>query len=577
MGPGGNGLAREIDLFLSITKDGIIAVDREGTITLFNPAAERILGMVAKEVLGRTIGDVLPVTRLPAVMETRLEEIDHQLTWKGTTIVTSRYPIIDGDGVVGAVAVFRDISAVQRLAEEVTNLREVRIMYEAIFRSTQDAISVVDRDGIGVQVNPAYTRVTGLAPDEVTGKPCTVDISSGESVHMEVLRTGRSVRGHRISVGPAAKEVVVDAAPILVDGEVRGSVAVLKDVTELLRLHDRLADAHRTIRNLEARYSFDDVVGENGHFVEVREKAKIVATTPATILLRGESGTGKELFAHAIHNASARRNGKFIRVNCAVLSETLLESELFGYVEGAFTGARKGGRRGLFEEAHGGTIFLDEVGVMNLGTQAKLLRVLQEREVRRVGGTETIPIDVRVVTATNLDLARERAEGRFREDLYYRLHVVPISIPPLRDRRDDIETIANALLRKINLEYGRAVESIGAGALELLRRHDWPGNVRELENVLRRAVIAMRIAETTIRADHVPELGPATEETFSNPIPTAGPVPQLHSLADVRRFAERRHIELALQATGGNRTRAAEALGISIRSLHYKIRALDLI
>lgn len=566
-------VAREIALFLNSTSEGIIAVARDETITLFNPAAARILRVSAESALGRPIRGVIPVTRLPEIMISRKAELDEQLTWRGVTIITNRYPIIDGGEVVGAAAVFRDISTVLRLAEEVTNLREVRIMSDAIFRSTQDAISVVDENGIGVQINPAYTRVTGLRPDDIIGKPCTVDISSGDSIHLEVLRTGRPVSGHRLRVGPARKEVVIDAAPIIVDGVIKGSVAVLKDVTELLRLHDQLADAQRTIRKLEARYTFDDVVGIDSFFVEVREKARNAAMTPATILLRGESGTGKELFAHAIHNASVRRNAKFIRVNCAALSESLLESELFGYVEGAFTGARKGGRRGLFEEAHGGTIFLDEVGVMNLNTQAKLLRVLQEREIRRVGGTDAIPIDVRVITATNLDLKREVEEGRFREDLYYRLHVVPITIPPLRRRKEDLQIIAYTLLRKINQEYGRAIDSIDEEAFRMLGSYEWPGNVRELENVLRRAVVAMVPTDTTIRKRHIPELE-RSSSAFGDAVfdLTIAVVDSEAPLSDVVAKAEADYIAAVLDRCGGNRTKAAHRLGISIRNLQYKLK-----
>jgi PAS domain S-box-containing protein len=308
------------------------------------------------------------------------------------------------------------------------------LLNDAIFESTQDAISVVDESGNGVMVNSAYTRVTGLRQEEVVGKPCTVDIASGESIHMAVLRTGKAVRDQRLRVGPYRRDVIVDANPIVVDGEMRGSVAVIKDVSELRRLHDQLEDARATIRKLEARYTFDDVIGDEPSFLEAMRKARTAAGTPATVLLHGESGTGKELFAHAIHNASERRNARFLRVNCAALTEGLLESELFGYVGGAFTGARRDGRRGLFEEAHGGTLFLDEVGLMTVNTQAKLLRVLQEHEVRRVGGTNAIPVDVRVIAATNLDLQEQIGRGLFREDLYYRLLVVPVTIPSLRER-----------------------------------------------------------------------------------------------------------------------------------------------
>jgi PAS domain S-box-containing protein len=499
---------REATLLIDSTSDGIIVVNRDFVVTVFNPAAARILRIDASEAMGRPIADVLPVTRLPMVLESGRNEMDQRMTWGEVTILTNRYALRDADGTVfAAAAIFRDISELQRLAEEATNLREIRLLNDAIFESTQDAISVVDESGNGVMVNSAYTRVTGLRQEEVVGKPCTVDIASGESIHMAVLRTGKAVRDQRLRVGPYRRDVIVDANPIVVDGEMRGSVAVIKDVSELRRLHDQLEDARATIRKLEARYTFDDVIGDEPSFLEAMRKARTAAGTPATVLLHGESGTGKELFAHAIHNASERRNARFLRVNCAALTEGLLESELFGYVGGAFTGARRDGRRGLFEEAHGGTLFLDEVGLMTVNTQAKLLRVLQEHEVRRVGGTNAIPVDVRVIAATNLDLQEQIGRGLFREDLYYRLLVVPVTIPSLRERPRDIRPLADYLLGKINSEYGRAVRRIDEEAIQLLISYPWPGNVRELENVLRRAVVAMGVEETAMRADHLPPLG----------------------------------------------------------------------
>lgn len=578
---------REIGLLLQSVSDGIIVINPATEITVFNPAAASILGIPADRARGARIAEIIPETRLPIVLETGGNELDRQLTYHDINIITSRYALRSTDGtIVGAAAVFREFTDLQRLAEEITNLREMRLLNEAIFESTQDAISVVDESGNGVLVNAAYTRVTGLRQEDVIGKPCTVDIASGESIHMAVLRSGQPIRDRRLRVGPYHRDVMVDANPIVVDGQIRGSVAVIKDVSELRRLHDQLADARAQIRKLEARYTFDDVIGDEPVFREAVSKARTAAGTPATVLLQGESGTGKELFAHAIHNASGRRNARFIRVNCAALSESVLESELFGYVGGAFTGARRSGRRGLFEEAHGGTIFLDEIGLMSHNTQGKLLRVLQEHEIRRVGGNDPIPIDVRVIAATNLDLPEQIAAGSFREDLYYRLLVVPVAIPPLRARTGDIPMLAERLLAKINGEYGRAVREIEPDAQEVLRRHRWPGNVRELENVLRRAVVSMALDETVLRMEHVPALDPGDgscadpddprDNGRTNGAPADGApavtTEGLPPLAEVVAEAEANHIRTVLGKHGGNRTRTAAALGISVRSLQYKMQ-----
>ncbi|MGE5593646.1 MAG: sigma 54-interacting transcriptional regulator [Betaproteobacteria bacterium] len=578
---------RELEVILNSTHDGMIAVDRHGLITIFNAAAARITGLDPDEMIGRRAQDVIPNTRLHVVLETGQAELNQQQVLGGVKIITNRVPVRDAEGkVIGAVAVFRDISEVISLAEEITNLRQIQGLLEAIINSTQDAISVVDENGMGLLINPAYTRLTGLTEEDVIGKPATTDIAEGESMHMKVLRTRLPVRGAHMKVGPRKKEVIVHAAPIIVDDKLKGSVAVIHDTSEIRRLTEELDRAKRLIRRLEAKYTFDDIVGVSPKMARAIEQARRVAATPVTVLLRGESGTGKELFAHAIHNASDRARGQFIRVNCTAIVDTLLESELFGYEEGAFTGAKRGGKRGLFEEANGGTIFLDEVGATNLALQAKLLRVLQEREIVRVGDTRPIPVDVRVIAATNTDLEKAVREGRMREDLYYRLNVVPIFIPPLRERIEDIPLLCHSLIRRFNQAYGRNVSRISEEALDILTEYDWPGNVRELENVLSRAIINMHFSEVQILPRHLPALGrfqqglqapqagpgkgaEAEAEAQARGGPSAQGIPSLREAVE---HAEKRAILRALEAAGGSKTAAAKLLGIGLRSLYYKIK-----
>ncbi|MEW5865312.1 MAG: sigma-54-dependent Fis family transcriptional regulator [Bacillota bacterium] len=567
----------ELEVILNSTHDGMIAVDRNGVITIFNAAAARITGLAPGDMVGKLAQDVIPNTRLHIVLQTGQAELNQQQVLGGVKIITNRVPVRDADGnVVGAVAVFRDISEVISLAEEITNLRQIQGLLEAIINSTQDAISVVDEHGMGLLINPAYTRLTGLTEEDILGKPATTDIAEGESMHMKVLRTRLPVRGARMKVGPRKKEVIVHAAPIIVDDKLKGSVAVIHDTSEIRRLTEELDRAKRLIRRLEAKYTFDDIIGVSPKMAKAIEQARRVAATPVTVLLRGESGTGKELFAHAIHNASDRSRGQFIRVNCTAIADTLLESELFGYEEGAFTGARRGGRRGLFEDANGGTIFLDEVGETNLALQAKLLRVLQEKEIVRVGDTRSIAVDVRVIAATNTDLEKAVREGRMREDLYYRLNVVPIFIPPLRERVEDIPLLCHSLIRQFNQAYGRNVTRISEEALEVLCEYDWPGNVRELENVLSRAIINMHYSEVEILPEHLPALGRwqfGTQAAPGSPQGMEGRssagVPRLREAIE---RAERRAILRALEAAGGSKTLAAKMLGIGLRNLYYKIK-----
>ncbi|WZL72411.1 sigma-54-dependent Fis family transcriptional regulator [Clostridiaceae bacterium 35-E11] len=572
-------MKKELEVILDSTHDAMIAVDKRGIITLFNKAAKKLTKHEHMNVIGKDITDVVETTRLPYILKTGESELNRQQPLGDISIITNRMPVKDEQGnVIGAVAVFRDITEIKELAEEITNLKEIQSMLQAIFHSTQDAISVVDEKGIGVLVNPAYTKLTGLMEEDIIGKICTVDIAEGESIHLKVLKTMKPVKNARLKVGPGRKQVVADAAPMIVDGELRGSVAVLHDISEIKRLTYELDQAKQIIRKLEAKYTFDDIIGEDEQLKLAIENAKKAAKTPATIMLRGESGTGKELFAHAIHDASNRKYRQFVRVNCAAISENLLESELFGYEEGAFTGARKGGKKGLFEQANGGTIFLDEIGEISLSTQAKLLRVLQEKELVKVGGNRPVNIDVRVIAATNLDLERAIKEGRFREDLYYRLNVIPIIIPPLRHRRKDIGLLACHLIKKFNQEYGRSVQKISPKAIDRLMILDWPGNVRELENYIGRAMINMKFNETIMHDHHLPtvEIQAERKNMDFHRDDTEEQILD-KTLDEVLEETEKKYIVAVLQEKQNNRTEAAKHLGISIRSLYYKLNRYKIV
>lgn len=466
----------------------------------------------------------------------------------------------------------RSISTPNKL--ELDNTSDIKHLLSPIIQSSEEAISVVDMKGKGILVNKAYTRLTGVQERDVIGKYATADISEGESVHLQVLKTRKPVRGVRLKVGPHRKDVIVNVAPIIVDGVLKGSVGVLHDVTEIKLLTKELDRAREIIRNLEARYTFNDIIGDSKGIQEAIESANLAATTPVTVLLRGESGTGKELFAHAIHNASHLRYNKFIRVNCAALSESLLESELFGYVEGAFTGAKKGGKRGLFEEANNGSIFLDEIGELSPSMQAKILRVLQENEIRRVGGTSNIPIKVRVIAATNANLEKAVSVGKFREDLYYRLNRLPIFIPPLRDRLEDIEKLGNKIVEKISHDYGKRPALFTNDAIALLKKYHWPGNVRELENIIGRALIYLPFSEEYIKSEHIPSL--KFREKLVPDTNTKGLLSLENiSFEDKMCLFEGNLLEEELARFSGNKTKAAKSLGISLRSLYYKLEKYD--
>jgi PAS domain S-box-containing protein len=443
---------------------------------------------------------------------------------------------------------------------------ENKMILQAIIDSLSDAVSVVDENGIGIMINRAYTRITGLTREQVLQKPATVDIAEGESVHMRVLRTGESIKGVRMKVGPFRREVIVNCAPLVINGKLKGSVGVIHDISELRRVMEELERTRRLVRRLESRYTFDDIIGNSAEIRKAIERAKQAAATPVSVLLRGECGTGKELFAHAIHHASERADQPFIRVNCASLTDTLLESELFGYADGAFTGAKKGGRRGYFEEANGGTLFLDEIGAMNLDAQARLLRAIQEGEITRVGDSRSRQIDVRVVAATNADLEKMLSRDLFRKDLYYRLNVFPIEMPPLRQIKSDIPLLVNYYLLRYGQDYGRSMVEIAPAVYRRLKEYHWPGNMRELQNVITRALINLGRSENVIEERHLVMPFAAVPAVVDD-----GSEANDNSLKDLHRNWEKNLLEKALHEAAGNKAETARRLDISIRNLYNKL------
>ena len=426
--------------------------------------------------------------------------------------------------------------------------------FRAIATVLREGVILLDAELRIRDLNPAAERILDRSADELAGRPACSLVGVGECPQDALaasLRSGRAILDFQTTVrlpGGRQGSVLLRSAPLVTSGGRAGGVAlILGDLTEETRLR----------RETEVRSRLGDLVGRDRRMRDLYDLIERVAPSDATVLIRGESGTGKELVARALPAGSLRAAGPFVAVNCSALAETLLESELFGHVRGAYTGAVSD-RRGRFEEARGGTIFLDEIGDVSPAVQVKLLRVLQERVVERVGASQPIAVDVRVVSATNRDLDALLASGRLREDFYYRLKVVRLDLPPLRQRREDIPLLAAHLLeRRSDLPV-----AIAPDALERLMRHDWPGNVRELENALEHALVLSR--DRTIRAEHLPpEIGAGSAAAAR-----AG------GLAAVARGseAERELLRETLRATSWNRTRAARRLGVDRSTLWRKLR-----
>lgn len=426
---------------------------------------------------------------------------------------------------------------------------------------------VVDGQSRIVYLNEPYADFLEVDPVAAIGRPVMEVI---ENTRMpEVVASGKAelaqlqmVRGHHM---------IAHRYPIRVDGRVIGAIGtvIYHDTWEWRQMNAQVqaleaeVDYYRRALDASAgaRWQLTDVIGESDAIRTLNDKVRKVAPGDASILIRGESGTGKELYAHAMHRLSERAKGPFIKLNCAAIPEQLLEAELFGYEEGAFTGARKGGKPGKFQLADGGTLFLDEIGDMPLAMQVKLLRVLQDREVEAVGATRLLPVDVRVITATHRPLESLVMRGEFREDLFYRINVVPLTVPPLRERRADIPVLARHLLKRLAERRQRRCPVLSEAAQACLYRYSWPGNVRELENVLE---AAFYLGGTKLDVDDLPEAMRYEPPTLST---TLGATLRM-TLAR----AERDAILTALTESAGNRTRAARRLGIAKSSFYEKLK-----
>lgn len=562
---------KQLLIFDSI-EEGMIGINEKGEVDFFNESASLMTGIEIKDAVGKSISEVIPSSRLLNVFKTEKPELHQELILgNGLNIVTSRYPLFNKDNEkIGAFAIFKELTEFIALAEEITDLEKVRTMLEAIIYSSDDAISVVDEFGNGLLINPAYTRITGLSEADVIGKPASADISEGESMHMKVLQTRKSIRGVNMFVGPHHNDVVVNVAPIIVDDKIRGSVGVIHDMTEIRNLTRELDQAKMLIQKLESTYSFKDVYGNSKEIELAIAQAKLAAQNDMPVLLRGEFGTGKDLFAHAIHNESARSSHRFIRVKCSLMSPSQLESQLFGVVSNEKLDLKR--NTGLFIESDRGTLFLDEIADLPLLTQKKIMHYIKEGEINSPVSNEPLRPCVKIVTATAKNLEQAMNDGLFSKELYYELSRISIQIPSLRSRKEDIMIIVNELLAKLNEELGMNIEHLSSEAQQWLKQYNWPGNVRELENILSRVMIYMDAAENSIELANIKKSVSSLSDSYNHKT-EAGET----TLATLMSDHERSILESTIQTHDGNKSEIALALGISLRSLYYKLEKFKLL
>lgn len=499
----------ELDTIINSIYDLIVSVDEEGNIKVFNQSAERFLGLTAQEVKGKNINELFPNSGMMDVIQTGKEEHLQKIMLNNQCFISNISPVRMNDKIIGAVAIFQHFSELERISRELKYVKELNQELDAIIESSFDGLYITNGDGYTLRVNKAYERITGVDSSVFLGRHIKDIIRDGivsESVTALVLERKEPVT--IIQQNKSGKTTLATGNPVFDrNGNIFRVVSNVRDITELNLLKQELEQARglslhyeKQLRTL--RYAGSDkMVVHSAKMKDLMGLVMRLAKVDSTILITGESGTGKELIAETLHKNSTRYDGPFIKVNCGAIPENLLESELFGYDYGAFTGAKKQGKAGYFELAMGGTLFLDEIGDLPLNLQVKLLRVLQSREIVRVGGEKPLKIDARILAGTNRNLLEMVQNKEFREDLYYRLNVVPVNVPPLRDRKEDIPALITHFVLMFNLKY-KLNKRISQDMIDILLRYDWPGNVRELENLIERLVVVS--SRDTLTKDDLP-------------------------------------------------------------------------
>ena len=466
--------------------------------------------------------------------------------------------------VVAAVEAIQDQIRIKRQNQALTVLNS---SLQNIFQTMSDGAIMVNRQGIITQINPAGEQILGF---NLIGR--SIEYLFGKTPKTKgVLESGQAYADVEVRVDTPQNyfHCLVTGIPIKDEKEdVTGAVIFFNPINKVKKLINRFNGA-------EATFHFEDIIGENPKLKEAIQVASRAASNVSNVLIVGESGTGKELFAQAIHNYSPYQKGPFVALNCAALPRELIASELFGYSEGAFTGARRGGRPGKFEMAVGGTLFLDEIGDMPLDQQVTLLRVLQERKITRIGGEQVIPVDVRVICASNKNLKDEVKKGNFREDLYYRLNVILVSVPPLKERIEDIRILFNHFVEKIANKLDTHIDYVEPGIIECLQQYNWPGNVRELENVVEKMIITAR--DSGFYLEHLPSeiVGMQLSPEESDPLPArSSPIadPENGSGGMTALLAEHNTIMELLNRYDGNISRIAKEMGVSRNTIYRKMK-----
>lgn len=564
--------------------NALVTVDTNCQINFINRSAEQLFHFEHGMIQGKQLKNVLPGLKMEKVLNEGLVEIGADYKFGETTTMVNKSPLLDNGQVIGAIAIFQDITELESIAEEMGTVKRLNQTLRTVLDIGYDALVVVDENSSVILVNRTFLDFVRMEEKAVMFRPIN-EIIENSRLHV-IVKTGIPELNDIQFID--GKPYVVSRLPIVREGQVIGAVGKIsfRRVDELRELAGRLETMSNRLTHFqeelkkarirERLFNFEDIITVNHTMQAVLNEAKQAAQGMSTVLINGESGVGKELIAQAIHQEGPRSEHPFVKVNCAAIPENLLESEFFGYVKGAFTGANEKGKSGKLDRANGGTLLLDEIGDMPGSLQGKLLRVLQEQTFERVGDTSTVRVDIRFIAATNQDLERKVSEGTFRKDLYFRLNVISLTVPPLRERSEDILPLIHAFLRKYNNIFGMQVSDINLEALSILKYYSWPGNVRELENVVERAMNFTN--QEIIGIEHLPahlrlKNSAAEEGTFGE---RENDFKDDSGYRKKRKEHEKMAIKSALEKAGGNKSKAARILGISRSWLYVKMKQFSL-
>jgi len=555
-----------LDAVVEHVSEGVLCVQNDGHVIHANNRALELLGMSETDISTVNMKYKVPYLGLSEALDQKIFVNEKHESFGERKFVVSTFPMNFTESSAMVCCVFNDLITHQKLKARKSEDTRYYDVLDVLMNTLDEWVVVVDENGIITRMSQAYKNFNQDPNPE--GKHVT-DVIENTRMHTVIesgeveLNCVQYIRGNKM---------VANRVPIIRSGKVIGAVGkvIFKDLKDFYTLSNKISTLQSEVayykeelgRERAARYSFDMIIGNSESTQRTKALAKRAARTDSNVLIIGESGTGKELFAHAIHNESNRRFGPFVKVNCAAIPAELLESELFGYESGAFTGARKDGKKGKFELANKGTILLDEIGEMPVAMQVKLLRVLQEREIDRVGGQEPIAVDVRIIASTNKILESMVDQGTFREDLFYRLNVMHINLTPIRERIEEIPVIANALVSKLSDRLGLYVAGITPEAMNIMMRYEWPGNIRELENILERAINLLD-DDLMIKGLHLPD------KLIKNKYKAR--IAKGKLLQNIIEEVEKEIIQQTLEENEFNKNKTAKILGISRAGLYNKI------